>query len=103
MVIEGFNFKKEFPHVQGEDWSSLDAASAWARERGFTVGSMERNRPIGIMLDCEYISKWGGLTHEERSQLDGMIVPKGNMFRDGDAIIYLKKAIKGTSDVKRSN
>lgn len=49
-------------------------AESWIKEQGLYVGSMERDRPIGISKEdwvCTY--KWRHLTKEDKNELDGII------------------------------
>lgn len=62
------------------------AAETWLRDNGYSVGSMERDRPIGIAKgDCD-ISKWSNLG-ADKALLDGVIA--GGSKRDSDITIII--------------
>ena len=81
-------FKKTFPHLV-EEWSSLESATAWLKERGYCVGEMQRGSPIGVARDA-CIGKWRTLTKKEIAALDGTITAPNGMFRNGPAVVTLK-------------
>ena len=67
-------FIKEFP--KNGDFGALYEAEGWLRERGFSVGSVCRGYPRGIMHgDCQ-IAKWRNLDKSEILALHGVM--KGN-------------------------
>lgn len=67
------NGVREFVSPNGNDFEALYLAQDWADENGYTVGSLERNQPIGIALDSEYVSKWRNLG-QDKLLLDGVIL-----------------------------
>jgi len=79
---------KRFEHT-GEDWSGLHAAESWLRSNGYSVGSMQRSDPIGVVKGDVLIAKWRNLSAKDKRELDGCIVPDGGRFRDGAAIVDL--------------
>jgi hypothetical protein len=52
-------------------FTAYNDAETWCFERGFSVGMMSRNDPIGLWLGNVTVAKWINLTREERSMLDG--------------------------------
>jgi hypothetical protein len=79
--------KKVFKN-DGSTFSGIYAAEKWCKEQGYTIGSMERSKPIGLKKDCSYISKWSNMTSSEHKMLDGVIEPVGS-FRNGDAEVTI--------------
>lgn len=79
-------FQKTFKN-NGEDFSGINEAETFVKALGLTTGSMQRGAPIGLAKDAEYISKWDGMTREDRKQLDGLMV--ADSFRNGDVTVYL--------------
>ena len=68
------------------NFEAFYAAEKWLRENGYSVGSMERDAPIGIAKGDCYISKWRNLGND-KTLLDGVIV-EGDK-RDGDVTIII--------------
>lgn len=64
---------------------ALHAAEKYCEERGFSVGRVQREAPIGIRLGDYDIQKWRNLRSGERGQLDGVIV--GDK-RNGPVTVY---------------
>lgn len=70
-------------------FEAINEARNYLKERGYTLGSMERDNPIGF-ADAErvgYISKWTNMTSAEQKQVDGVIILYKGDFRDGGAEI----------------
>lgn len=65
-------------------FEAINNARSYLADRGFSFGSMEMDRPIGIHHGDCYISKWHNMTAKERRSLNGVIVPIGE-FREGGA------------------
>ena len=80
----------EIEFNQTGDFSAVNAARNWLRDRGYSIGSMCMDMPIGILKGDWSIAKWRNLTMKERKQLDGQMVSSD--FRDGPVIIQLKDA-----------
>ncbi len=78
-------FSMEFKG-DGTPFSSFNAASKYLTDRGFTIGSMQRDLPVGIALDADYVPKWRGLDRYEKKQLDGAM---SGDFREGPVMVYL--------------
>lgn len=74
----------------GEDFSGIRAAEEHVRGLGYSVGSMERNQPIGLVKGDCYISKWTRMTNKEHDELDGRF--EGPDYRNGDVTVVLKTA-----------
>jgi hypothetical protein len=62
---------------------AINKAQSFLRELGYTIGSMERNNPIGFADDEKYgyVSKWNNMNPTEHKLLDGVII--SNDFREG--------------------
>lgn len=70
------------------DFNAFYAAHHWLRERGYSIGSMCMDMPIGILKGDWCIAKWRNLNAKERNQLDGQLISKD--FRKGPVVIRLK-------------
>lgn len=55
------------------DFKAFDAAVSLLQENGFSVGSMQRDDPIGLMYGDYDISKWRNLNEAERNGLHGQL------------------------------
>lgn len=73
----------------GESFSAINTAEKFLKDAGFSVGSMERNSPIGIVKGLYIIAKWSNLTEDDKKMLNGVIT--SNDFRDGDVTIFFSK------------
>lgn len=69
------------------DFGAFYAAEKWVRENGYSVGSMERDRPIGLAKGDYYISKWRNLG-EDKLLLDGVIAEGSKRENDITVIIF---------------
>lgn len=70
---------------EGDEFTALDKAVAFCKGKGFSVGSMQREAPIGIARGDCYISKWRNMTLEDKKGLDGVIV--GESKRKGPVTV----------------
>ena len=76
--------------VQGDagagDFLTLNRLTDWLKTEGFSVGSMERHSPVGILkARGVVVSKWSGMSMDERRRLDGYITTAGaERFRDAE-------------------
>lgn len=73
----------------GEDFSAFREAEKFARENGFSVGSMEREAPIGLAKGECYISKWRNMSRQDHKELDGTISFPDGSPRNGRAVVEL--------------
>lgn len=71
------------------DFVAIHKAEAWLRERGYSVGSMQADAPMGILHGDYGIAKWRNLTPKHRAQLDGWI--EGEDKRNGPVTIVLRR------------
>ncbi len=82
---------KTFPAVPGDTFAAHSAAVAFLKEKGYSVGSMQRGSPIGVAKgDCD-ISKWRNLGPDVK-ELDGVLV--SDSFREGSVTLYLAQAVE---------
>jgi hypothetical protein len=80
--------KKTFKNT-GDTFSGVRAAEDYIRQLGYSLGSMERHRPIGLLKgEGHYISKWTRMTDAEHNQLDGWL--EGPDYREGDVTVVLR-------------
>ncbi len=87
MNTDKFPFKKVFAH-EGESFSANKAATEWLKEKGFSLGTMESDRPRAIVHGHTYVPKWKHLDQDDKDSLDG--VAMSDDFRDGDITVHLK-------------
>jgi len=60
---------------QTGDFEAMHAAEQWCADNGYSVGSMQRDDPRGLLKgDCD-ISKWRNLSAVDRFELDGTMSP----------------------------
>lgn len=57
----------------GCSFEACQAAETWCRERGISVGMMERDQPRGLLHEDCVIAKWHNLHPHERAGLDGLM------------------------------
>lgn len=82
----------ETKQFSGGDFQGFYAAEKWCRENGYSVGSMQRDDPIGILRGDVCIAKWRHLTKAERDALDGTI--EGDK-RNGPVYVHLRAVKAG--------
>lgn len=69
-VIKIEEFKKK------DDFDAFHTAETSLKEKGSSIGTMQRDSPIGFILSDEYeMSKWRNFFSETFDMLDGIIVP----------------------------
>lgn len=71
---------------QTGDFVAAHAAEQWCKERGISVGSMERENPRGLLRGDFSIPKWRNLSPSQRYSLDGRMT--GDM-RNGPVTIVI--------------
>lgn len=81
-VIKKYDFK-----VPGT-FQSFYAAELWAKENGYSYGSMDGRNPIAMRKDESYISKWHNLSKEEQDTCDAAMIGE---FREGEVTILIFK------------
>ncbi|EHL99334.1 hypothetical protein HMPREF9946_03096 [Acetobacteraceae bacterium AT-5844] len=91
----------EVIHFDGEAaFEAYDKARRWCRERGVSLGSMQRGAPTGLLLGDFSIAKWRNLSVAERAALDGTI--EGD-FRHGPVrIVILSQALRARLAMEKS-
>lgn len=70
------------------DFGAFYAAEKWCKDNGYSVGSMERERPIGLAKDASYVSKWCNLSGSDKKILDGVIAEGSKRNNDVTVIIF---------------
>ena len=100
-ILNKYQFKNEIENLQKEihdsqyfkpsgTFSAISAAEKFAKDKGYSVGSMEHDYPIAIAKgEGRYISKWNKLG-EDAEKIDGVIIPVPE-FREGGALIIFFK------------
>lgn len=72
-----------------KDFEAFYKACDFLKDRGFSVGSMQRDDPIGIRYGNWDIAKWRNLAEDDISKLDGTIT--GNK-REGPVTVSITNA-----------
>lgn len=57
----------------GEDFSGYNAARAALEGAGFSVGTMQRDNPMGLLFGEYAIAKWRNLSDADRDELHGFV------------------------------
>lgn len=75
----------------GRDFSAIGEAEMVADSRNLTIGSMQRDAPIGLASsdNIGYISKWWNMRPDEHKQLDGVLL--STEMRGGDVYLVMFK------------
>lgn len=84
-LVGKLTFEKVFTSLK--TFSAFYAAEAFCKERGFSVGSMQREAPIGVIRGDYNVQKWRNLRPEDKKALDGFIV--GEDKRNGPVTVLL--------------
>jgi len=76
------------------DFAAIEAAIAWLKKRGFSVGEMQRDDPIGVVFGDVTIHKWRTLSAEDRNDLHGKIMPStpAASMRGGPVTFHLRRS-----------
>ncbi len=81
------------------DFAAFAAAAEALSAAGFSIGSTQRDAPVGIMHGKCFISKWRNLTGDQISRLHGSVV--GDL-RNGPVYVRLNptapEAVKNAFD-----
>ena len=80
------------------DFVAYNTAVKWLDDRGYSVGSMQRDDPIGIVLGPCDIGKWRNLSPDDKASLDGKIT---GSKRSGPVTVFLKHEPKETHAIPR--
>lgn len=71
-------------------FSSVNEAIRILEDRGYEIGSMSAQQPIGFAKGYDYIAKWYNLNKSDIKKLDGVITSSD--FREGSVkIVTFKK------------
>lgn len=71
-------------------FSAYHDAEQWCKDRGYSVGSMQRGAPTLIYYgDCD-VAKYRNISASERRSAIGKIVGVAGRFRDGPVTIEIK-------------
>ena len=65
------NISKTF--ISKGDFAAFYLAEIWLKNHGFSLGSMQRDDPIGVMYGEYTISKWRHLNDTDRALLHGQL------------------------------
>lgn len=78
--------EKHYFDAEG-DFESYYAANSWARENGYTTGSMDGFNPIALMKDYDYVAKWHNISNKERQMVHGVMI--SDYFREKPVTILI--------------
>lgn len=78
----------------GDDFSGYNAAVAFLKERGFSVGEMQLGSPTGVLFGECKIGKYRSLDSEEKTDLHGLIQSKTCMFRKEHVEVVIRGNVK---------
>ncbi|MCV9908360.1 hypothetical protein OIV19_12125 [Brucella sp. HL-2] len=67
------------------DFQAINRAESLLRQHGFTVGTMQRGSPRGVLFGNYDIQKWRNLNVSERAALHGIL----DGDRSSDAVIEI--------------
>ena len=80
-------------------FGAITKAEEYLKKRGYTVGSMCHNLPIGFAKGYKYIAKWRNIPPSEYYKLDGILVSED--FREGGVQILFYEKSKGQKMLKK--
>lgn len=75
---------------QEGDFAAVSAAEQWCKERGISVGRMQRNSPRGLKYGDFDIAKWHNLGRADQVGMDGQMT-SGDM-RAGPVLVVVRPA-----------
>ena len=78
--------EKHYFNVEGT-FESYYAASIWAKENGYTEGSMDSSNAIALMKGYDYVAKWHKLNKQERESIHGIMI--SDYFREKPVTILI--------------
>lgn len=84
----GKKITQSFSFSSADDFEAYNNALAQLEAMGVSVGSMQRNSPIGLAFGDYSISKWSYLG-EDLKELDGVMVATDGSFRNGSITVFL--------------
>lgn len=75
------------------DFMAYHAAESFAKEHGYSIGSMCSPMPTALFKGDCYVAKWRNLSKKEQDQVDGIITADGihGSYRSGPVKIILYK------------
>lgn len=78
------NTHAEYVFNKDGDFEAINAAEAYAREKGYSCGSIDGTNPVGVARGECYVGKWHTMLHEHHRNLSGVIL--SNDFRHGPCV-----------------
>lgn len=78
---------------QTGDFEAYNAAEEWLKSMGYSIGSMQREAPVGFKKGDYDIAKWRNLDDQDKALLDGVI--EGESKRNGPITVtfYNKETV----------
>ena len=74
------------------DFDAINKAETYAKENGFSFGSMQRGAPMAMYRGIYIVSKWRNLDRQDIAEIDGLIL--ADSFRNGPIYVVILKEIK---------
>lgn len=74
----------------GNEFEALNEARSFLAAHGFSVGSLQRGAPIGVMFGDYKIAKWRNLDSEDIADLHGRLESKNGSFRTGPITLRIR-------------
>lgn len=71
-------------------FSALSEAEVYLIELGYKTGILSGKKPIGFSSEIDNIEKWDVIPIDERSKLDGIIIPEHDFEEGGALILFFK-------------
>jgi hypothetical protein len=73
-------------NVEGT-FESYYAASKWAEDNGYSVGSMDGRNPIAMMKDYDYVAKWQNISPKDQKMVQAVMI--SDYFREKPVTILI--------------
>lgn len=79
---------------EGFLFGGWNKASQWLYKNGYRTGSMDANKPIGIMKTKYTVQwKWGRMAQSDKDKLDGVIISEDFNYKPAKVILFESKNI----------
>jgi hypothetical protein len=76
-----------YPGANDDNFTAIGKARKYVSNKGYSIGSMQRDAPIAIAEGDMYISKWWNLGGDV-DKIGGVVLPDPE-FRDGGATVVI--------------
>ena len=75
------NISRDTVFTGTKDFEAFHLAADYAEQMGYSVGSLQRDSPVGLKKGNYIVSKWRNLSSKDKQELDGMLISRD--FRKG--------------------